>query len=454
MPIPRRRFLKRSAALIATTVPGFSSTALSRSADKNSRPVLGMIGCGGKGRDLSRMAAAFGDFAAVCDVDRTRAERYAANPKLTGDGARKIDVYRDYRKLLEREDIDAVICAPPDHWHTAIYVAAIQAGKHAYGEKPMTLTIDEGKILRRVVGASKSVFQVGNQQRSCQWFRQAVAIAQSGMLGTKLTATCNVGTGLKGGPFSSTEPPTGLDWDFWLGQAPYVPYIKQRCHSTFRWWREYSGGKLTDWGAHHIDIAQWAIGAIDTGPVEIEGEGVFDERKDCYNTAQTFKCTLTFANGNKILVQNGSKNGIRLEGEKGSLFVDRQQLSGELVKRLAKDRVASDRVRVAASALYDGPYGVPDEQLSEYESFRKRTDFGTAKKSHMGNFFNCIVKGGQPISDVATVQRSNTSCHLCNIAMLLGRKLRWDPKREDFIGDTQASAMLAREQRKPYTIDA
>lgn len=328
----RRQFLQTAAAAapLAAT-PYFWTSACAQNVDKNSRPVLAMIGCGSKGRDDAGQAAVHGDFAAVCDVDREHADKFAANPALNGNSARKIAVYEDYRKLLERRDIDAVIAAPPDHWHTPIYVAALRAGKHVYGEKPMTLTIDEGKILRRVVHQSGRVFQVGNQQRSCQWFREAIAIAQSGLLGTKLTAYCDLGPGSRGGPFTPGDPPAELNWDFWLGQAPLVPYIRQRCHGTFRWWFEYSGGKLTDWGAHHIDIAQWAIGATNTGPVEVEGTGTFDSRPNCYNTAQTFQCTLNFANGNKIVVRDGKDNGIMLEGEREHIYVNRGRLSGNLV---------------------------------------------------------------------------------------------------------------------------
>ena len=455
-PTPTRRdFLKTSATIAsAAAAPYFWTSAYAKRPDKNGRPILGMIGCGGKGRDDAKMASAFGDFAAVCDVDRGHADGYANNPALSANGARKIDVYEDYRKLLDRGDVDAVICATPDHWHTAVYVAALEAGKDVYGEKPMTLTVDEGKILRRVVHETGRVFQVGNQQRSCQWFREAVAIAQSGILGGKLTATCFIGKGPSGGPFQPADPPPGLNWDLWLGQAPYVPYMPQRCHGSFRWWLEYSGGKLTDWGAHHIDIAQWGLGALDTGPVEIEGEGVLDRRPNCYNTAQTFTCTLTFADGGRIVVKDGPDNGILFEGQKEHVFVNRRRLSGNLIDKLADDPAMSDRIRTAATRLYDGPYGMPDHRITDYTNCAGKTGWAEVKQSHMANFFRCIRDGARPISDVETVQRATTSCHLCNIAMLLGRKLRWDPAAEDFIGDAEATGMLAREQRKPYTIEA
>ena len=358
--------------------------------------------------------------------------------------------------MLARDDIDIVICATPDHWHTPVYVDALRAGKHVYGEKPMTLTIDEVKILRKTVADTGSILQVGNQQRSCQWFREAIAIAQSGVLGDKLTATCYLGRGRKGGPFQNQPVPEGLDWDRWLGQTPLVPYIPQRCHSAFRWWYEYSGGKLTDWGAHHIDIAQWAIGAINTGPVEIEGKGVHDSRKDCFNTAQTFRGSLKFANGNTLVFEDGGKktNGILIEGEKERIFVNRGKLVGNIVNKITADPAWNARIREAAGALYDGPYGLTDGELKNYDDFGAwdDTSWDGVKQSHMGNLFKCIKDGTKPISDVVTVGNSTIACHLANIGLRLSRKLKWDPEIEQFTGDDEANAMLARKQREGYEI--
>jgi predicted dehydrogenase len=416
-----------------------------------------MIGCGGKGRDDAQLAAEYGDFVALCDVDRPRAEGYAANPALNGDGKRKLDIYADHRELLERDDIDAVICATPDHWHTPVYVDAIRAGKHVYAEKPMTLTIDEVKILRQVVADSDCTFQVGNQQRSCQWFREAIAIAQSGILGDNLTATCYLGQGNSGGPFPAKPVPEGLDWDRWLGQTPFVPYMPQRCHGTFRWWYEYSGGKLTDWGAHHIDIAQWALDAIDTGPVEIEGSGVHDTRENCFNTARTYRGTLLFANGTRLIFEDGGKstNGILLEGDKERIFVNRGKLVGNMVDKITADPQWNVRIREAAGALYDGPYGFPDVELENYPSIDRSADssWTRVKRSHMGNFFKCIESGRKPISDVVSVGNSTITCHLCNIALRLDRKLQWNPAAEELTDDTEANAMLARDQRSGYEIE-
>ena len=461
MPVSRRQFI-RSTTAAATMIPYWSTSSQPPSRDKNSRPRLAMIGCGGKGRDDSRLAAMHGDFVAVCDVDPARAQLYADNPILNGEGSpnerkRKLDVYTDHREMLERDDIDVVISATPDHWHAPICVDALRAGKHVYGEKPMTLTIGEVKTLRNVAAISDSTLQVGNQQRSCQWFREAIAIAQSGVLGDNLTATCYLGQGRTGGPFKPKPVPDGLNWDRWLGQTPLVPYMKQRCHHAFRWWYEYSGGKLTDWGAHHIDIAQWALGAIDTGPVEIEGSGVIDERENCFNTAQTFRGTMKFANGSKLVFEDGGEktNGILIQGDKEKIFVNRGKLVGNIVNKITADPKWHAKIREAAGALYAGPYGLPETKLENYNSFGDFDDdlWENVKRSHMGNFFKCIESGESPISDARSVGNGTISCHLANIGLRLNRKLEWDPTTENFKADEEANQMISRTQRKGYEIE-
>ena len=420
----RRQFLKRSAgtAAAAGAWPLFLPGVNARGAEKNDRPTVASIGVGGRGSGIGRDAGRRGNMVACCDVDANHADRFASRH----DG--KCKTYKDYRKLLERDDIDIVTIGTPDHWHTAIAIAALRAGKDIYCEKPLTLTIDEGKQIRKVLAETNRVFQVGTQQRSDRRFIRAVAIARRGWLGKTLTATCSIGAGPHGGPFEVTESPSHLDWDVWLGQTPKVPYIKQRCHNNFRWWLEYSGGKLTDWGAHHVDSAQWGLGYDKAGPISVEGEGEFPKVENGYNTATTFSSTLAFENGSKIIVRHGPGNGVLFKGDKGELFVKRGKIEGEILSQLTdaqKEQIDEDIVK-----LYKG---------------RKRTN-------HMQNFFDCVRERAEPVSDVASHHRILSSCHMCNIAMRLGRKLRWDPKKEDFIGDEQASAMLRRKQRKPYAL--
>jgi len=436
----RRDFLKTTAAGAgAAAAPYFWTSEQARAQDAaNDKLGIASIGTGGRGSGIGRDACRRGNAIAVADVDLSHAERFAS-------GFKGMKVYQDYRELLDHKDIEVVTIGTPDHWHVKIAIEALQSGKHVYCEKPLTLTIDEGKKLRQVVEQTDKVFQVGTQQRSSNRFRLAVAIARSGMLGKPLKATCSIGGAPGGGPWEPTEPPKQLDWDFWLGQCPVVPYTPQRCHGSFRWWLEYSGGKLTDWGAHHVDIAHWGLGKEHTGPNEIEGEGTFPNIPDDfdpvaffagkqkipngYNTASQFHIDLTFDDGNAIHVQHGPDNGIWFEGPKGKIFVNRRRITGKPVEELAG--ADKERMEQAALELYKGKQ----------------------PRGHMQNFFDCIAEGGEPVSDVATHHRELSSCHMCNIAMLLKRKLRWDPAKEQFLGDDEANALLSRPRRKPYTID-
>lgn len=437
--VTRRTWLQGTLGTLGSSLPFVWLPQITRGESANESIGIGAIGVGGRGSGIGHDAARFGVMLACADVDKSHAEKFAA--RYQGQCA----VFTDYRRLLDRKDIHVVTIGTPDHWHTKIAVEAMLAGKDVYCEKPLTLTIDEGKILRRVVAQTRRVFQVGTQQRSDRRFLQAVALARSGRLGKPLKATCSIGAGPKGGPFPTSDPPAELNWDFWLGQAPLVPYTKERCHGTFRWWLEYSGGKLTDWGAHHVDIAQWGIGCESTGPIEVEGEGEFPtlpenfdpvaffagrlKLANAYNTATTFRCTLKFANGSTIIVQHGPDNGVWFEGADGRIFVNRGRITG-----------------------------APIEQMSEadkawLEEEVRKLYKGRELRGHMANFFECVRDRGEPISDVASHHRELSSCHMCNIAMLLKRKLRWDPEKEEFIGDEQANALLSRPQRKPYTIE-
>ncbi len=458
----RRDFLKGSAGIVAagTTVPYFWSSSQAKAESSGDRLGVAAIGVGvyykkwghkgfhdGQGSYIGHNAGRLGNMVACCDVNRKHAERFASH--YNG----KCDIYGDFRKLLERKDVDAVTIGTPDHWHTAIAIAAMKAGKDVYCEKPLTLTIDEGKQIRKVVKETGRVFQVGTQQRSEYGLRflEAVAIARSGRLGNKLHAISSVGwpdferekTGW--GPFENVTPPKELDWDFWLGRAPKVPYTKQRCDFDFRWWLEYSGGQVTDWGVHHTDIALWALGGENTGVVQVEGKGVLPlfaggdvnvtdflngraKLPNSYNVAHSFDCLLTIPNGNTINLISG-KNELIFSGEKGRIRVNRRGLTGRPIEELSeKDKEWLDQ-----------------EVIKLYK--------GKQPGNHMQNFFECIKDRSLPISDVFTHCNSVNACHMANITMLLGRKLRWDPVKEDFIGDAQASAMLSRRQREPYTIE-
>ena len=349
----RRDFLKTSAGLgaLGLAAPYLWTSGQARAQSANDGFGVLAIGVRGRGGGVGLSAGSFGRLVAVCDIDTSSSEKFVE--KLQKQQETQPEVYKDYRKALEQKDVDLVTIGTPDHWHTAILIAAMRAGKDVYCEKPMTLTIDEGKKICQTAKETGRVVQVGTQQRSeyNRMFLKAVAIARSGRLGKTLTATCSIGASPTGGPFDSADPPATLDWDFWLGQAPAVPYCPQRCHGNFRWWLEYSGGKMTDWGAHHVDIAQWAIGGENTGPVEIEGEGEFPQGREAtlamltgkippgelangYNTAVHFNIRLKFAGAGTIIVRHGPDNGVLIEGERGRIFVSRGKLTGAPVEEI------------------------------------------------------------------------------------------------------------------------
>ena len=434
-----RRDVLKAAATGAITAPYIFTAAApliaeDKAKEKNDRLVLAGIGLNGQGRHDCRRAKEFGDFAAVCDVDRTHADR--ANSELAGG---KAEVYGDYRKVLERKDIDAVIIATPDHWHSKICIEAMQAGKDIYCEKPLTLTIDEGKQICQVAKQTKRVLQVGTQQRSenNDMFLKAAAICRDGRLGKIKKITAAIGGAPAGGPFETSAPPSHLDWDMWQGQTQTTDYIKQRAHAEFRWWYEYSGGKMTDWGAHHVDIAHWVLGADNTGPISVRGTSEhpvpfkdgYPTQTNKYNTATKFTVTCMFAAGTELIITDRTSeidNGVLIEGDKGRIFVNRGKLTGKPVEDLA------------ANAL-------PEDLLAR---LRK----GKPTGNHMRNFIECVKDRGEPISDVFSHHRALTTCHLANIAIRLDRELKWDPKAEQIVGDDNANAWQSREQRKGFEI--
>ena len=448
----RRDFLKKStaAAAIAGAVPYFTwnQTAFANQA-KSDRPQIGCIGTGSMGTGDAHGHSNFGDIIAVCDVDSRHAER-AKNDAKIGKG--KADVYSDYRKILDRKDIDVVSIVTPDHWHVKIAIEALEAGKHVFCQKPLTLTLEENQLVRNACKKHpKLIFTVGTQQRDARnLFLRAVNMVQKGLLGKIHTVTCSIGGGDVGGPFKKSDAPSELDWNMWLGQAPKVDYIDKRCHYQFRWWYEYSGGKFTDWGAHHIDIATWALGEDKegSGPIEIDGTDAkhpvpykdgYTTVDDSYNTAHDYVVKCKYASGVTLNVTSGGKkeadadsprsvgNGILFEGEKGRIFVSRGKISGKPIEEnWDKDVYTDDDVK----ALYKGK---PHE-------------------GHKANFFRCIREGGLPVSDVFTHVQAMGTCHLSAIAARLGRVLKWDPKAEKFIDDVQANKFVARERRAGFEI--
>lgn len=438
MHIPRRRFLRQVAVIAAATgLPSWfverqmlSAAPLPKRPGPNDRPGIALIGCGGMGKGDATNAANHGDILAVCDVDDAHAAEAAA--KFTVEGKAPA-IYRDFRKVLERDDIQVVINATPDHWHTLINIGAAKAGKDIYAEKPLTLTVDEGRHVVAAVRQAGVVLQTGTQQRSSQRFRMACELVRNGRLGKLKSATVWLPAGLRGGPFAASAVPAGLDWDMWLGQAPKVPYVKERCHRTFRFFYDYSGGTMTDWGAHHNDIAYWAIGLI--APTKVDSTRWAQPVPGGYDAISEYEVRYTYENGVALNIRtttddsiygakvnpDGQRNGIRFEGSDGWLWVNRDTIS------------ASD------PAMLRTP--LPENAERLYVS-----------KDHMENFIECVRSRKLPICDVETGHRSATMCHLGAISLRTGHALSWDYTRERFTGEhaREANRYLKRRMRKPY----
>jgi myo-inositol 2-dehydrogenase/D-chiro-inositol 1-dehydrogenase len=431
----RRSFLKATAGTLGlgAIAPGLWSSGASASGAKNERPRIGAIGMRYQGSVITEKALPHGDVVAVCDVDRhVREQARASFGSL-------LAIYEDYHELLARDDIDVVLIGAPDHWHAPMTIDACRAGKDVYCEKPSTLTIDEGKLMCKVVEETGAVVQVGTWQRSDWKFRLAAELVQAGRIGKLREVTVVIDKNVVGGPFKTQDPPSHLNWDLWLGQAPKVPYTPERCHYTFRWWLEYAGGKMTDWGAHHMDIAQWAIGEQLSGPVVIESTSLFPNVPNGYNVPIDFGARLTYANGVELVLLDNGKNGITFRGDDGSIFVSRSEVTGPAVDALEDDPLPREDYRMYA---HDLPTSEP------------RTGKLASLVNHMENFFDCVRTRKPPISDVVSQHRSASICHLANISMELGRTLRWDPEYERFVYDSEANAKLAREQREGYEIKA
>jgi len=419
----RRSFLKQTAAAVGLPFLIQRSALASRGRlAPSDRITLGFIGLGKQNRWHLFRFMAFGDVQvlAVAEVDTTRREharrkvdeRYGV-PK----GKKGCAAYNDFRELLARPDIDAVVIATPDHWHTIPIIEACKARKDIYCEKPLTLTIHEAKVAIEAVKKYEVVFQTGSQQRSSPEFWLVCSLVRSGRIGKVKRVLVGVG-----GPSRPCDLPAeplepGLDWDRWLGPAPWRPYNSvlspRGVHNHFPNWRayrEYSGGGMTDWGAHHFDIAQWGLGMDHSGPVEIIPP------KDPKATSGV---RYIYENGVEMI--HGGPGGVTFIGTEGELFVNRGRKSSK------------------PPSILNEPLGENDVRL--YRS-----------PGHHRDWLNCIRSRKQPICPVEVGARSVTVCHLGNLAYWHHRRLRWDPKNWRFVGDEEANTWLDRERRGPYQL--
>lgn len=450
---PRRDFLKTAAGAAAVLTPWASAPhlcAADESLDNRERLSLGLIGAGSIARANVSSSKSWLNLVAIADVDATRRDGFNRR-----HARGKAKLYEDYRELISRDDIDVIHIATPDHWHTKPLIEAMLAGKDVYCEKPLTLTIDEGKLICKVQKETGRVVQVGTQQRSTfELFVKAMAIVAEGRLGR----IKQVQAAIDGAPSRSDIPvakvPDRLNWDRWLGPAPEVDYRAQfrpgkdapfagNCHHNFRWWYQYSGGKLTDWGAHHVDICNWAlklngqtegplsIGGTSEHPVEFENG--FPVKDDCYNTATAFHFTAKYPGGTEMIIRHDTDNGVLITGEKGRIFVNRGKLVGKPVEDLKNDPLPED----AIAKVYRG---MPMSTRS-------------ARAAHWANFLDCVRDRTTPISDVHTHMEGLQLCHLAGISGRLGRTLKWDQESQTILDDDEANGFLSRPYREGYEIE-
>ena len=430
--VSRRRFFQSSAAFAGAAMSldtlGNAIAADEKSTAKVERLGIGSIGMRYQGSVIAHKAQLYGDIVAICDVDQHVREQARAS---FGSTPR---IFEDYRDLLKRKDVDVITIGTPDHWHTKMVIDACRAGKDVYCEKPLTLTIDEGKKLREVVKETGRVVQVGSWQRSDHRFRLAVELVRQGRIGKLQQVDVVLGKNKVGGPFETRPVPKHFNWAMWQGQTPELPYIPERSHYTFRWWYAYSGGQMTDWGAHHLDIAQWAINSY---PVEIRATAKYPSTPDGYDVALDFEAQYKYANGVTMNVKDTGRNGILLTGDKGRIFVNRGVVSGKPVEDLAKNPLPRETFTV-----YDNDNLERPERAGKLDAII----------NHMGNFFDCVKARKLPVSDIESQHRSVTTCHLGNIAMRVGEPLKWDPEKEEFVANDAANKLRSREQRSGYEI--
>jgi len=418
----------KSTVAAAAGVAGFPYFVCSSAFGQAGRPApsnritLGCIGMGGQGTGDMRgfLGKKEIQVVAVCDVDKKNLDRAK---KLVDDkyGNSDCKMYLDFREVIERKDIDALLLALPDQWHSIPAIMGARAGKDMYAEKPLARTIREGRAICDAVHRYGRIWQTGSWQRSVGHFRRACELVRNGRIGKVNKVEVGLPTGGGGGNNPVQPVPEGVDWDFWLGPAPWVPY-RGVMHWNWRWIMDYSGGQLTDWAGHHIDIAHWGLGLDRTGPVEIEGKGVYP-KDGMYDAPTQYKFTCKYADGLTMIVANDRQlpkgMGAMWYGEKGWIHVNRGGLKAE------------------PKSILDEVIG-PDE-IKLYES-----------RDHTQNFLDCVKSRKETITPVEIAHRSISVGLLGEIAMLTEEKLKWDPEKEIFLNSDKANRLLSRPMRAPW----
>lgn len=428
--VSRRAFMKGAAGAGAVLgfpmiIPASALGAEGRPAPSN-RITVGCIGVGGQGN--SNLGGFLGDgrcvVVAVNDVDRGN----LMNSKRRVDGQYKNQdcaTYTDFRELIARKDIDAISLATPDHWHAIPVIMAAKAGKDIYGEKPFSHDLKEGRAMINALKQYGRVWQTGSWQRSGREFRVACELVLNGRIGKVHTVEVGLPNGSPGGTAPFEAPPAELDYEMWLGPAPYAPYSKDRTHWNWRWQLDYGGGQMMDWIGHHADIAQWGLGTEYTGPVEIEPVNSVWPKEGIWNAPTSYKYVCTFKNGAKMIVANASQTpkgmGARWIGEKGWIWVDRGGFDAE-PKSLLKERIGPEEINIPPSP------------------------------GHIPNFLDCVMSRKTTITPAEVAHRSASIGHLGQIAMTVGRTIRWNPETEEIANDPAASALLGRAKREPWQL--
>jgi len=452
--INRRKFLQQTTAstLGMISFPYIvPSLALGKAGntEPSNRITMGFIGVGGMGTNNMRafLNQANVQVVAVCDVVKASNEygHWYKNgwkgPWFGRDSAQKIvndfytrkkqsgsydgcNAYNDFRDIITRDDIDAVCITTPDHWHAIPAIMAAKTGKHIYCEKPMSLTISEGRAMIEAVRRYGVIFQTGTQRRSSQQFRFICELIRNGRIGRLKKIITTIGANNKEAPPSDWKPmpvPEWLDYNMWLGPAPWAAYHKDRCLYTFRFGLDYSGGQTTNLGAHAIDIAQWANGTDDTGPIEVEDMGGEFPKDGLFTTATKVHFRARYANGVELICKTQAGGPLRFEGTEGWIQIQKNELTCK-------------------------PESLKTSVIGPNEIHLYKSD------DHHRNFIDCINSHRDTAAPVEVGHRSVTICHLGNIAMMLKRKLEWNPKKEQFVNNEQANQMLSRSMRSPWRL--
>ncbi len=465
--LSRRGFLQRVNGVLAVAgLPAWYAGQLAAAQEEgaakktsaNDRLAMGIVGVGSpQSRSLqvvgeSRSCVESGQltFTLGCDVDA--AHRKRATEVMRERGFRDFEAKtKEFRELVHSPSFDCLLVTTPDHWHAQVAIEALRAGKDVYCEKPLTLTVAESLALQKVVRETGRILQTGSQQRTVYggMFRLAVELVRAGRLGKIKAIECRIGGNPTSGPIPEAPVPEGLDWDLWLGPTARVPYRRKgkqsNCHYEFRWWYDYSGGKMTDWGAHHLDIAQWALGKDGSGPVAVEVLKADEPYKGCdgYNGHPHFHVQYTYDNGTKVIAMDGggtdakdlvdkdgkaprrpvgrSANGLLIQGESGTIFVGRGTLLASDAKILSEPLKEDPKV-------YDG-----------------------RPTNHMQNFVDCVKSRKPPICNATVGGGSVIVCHIGVIALRTGKKLKWDGVAHQF-DDAEANQMLSRPRRDPWQL--